>query len=205
MRPARLVSNARRAAQRLLVPDHDQQWARVVMDRSIDEHLGAMEPARRRALEVSGEAHRARGWATYDSWTFPAFDVCAPLPADHERFDVVIAEQVLEHVVDPLGGLVNLRKLATPGGWVVVSTPFLLRLHHEPIDYWRFTPDGLRHLAARAGLEVDTVGHWGNRRCIKANFDGWALRRRWSSLEDEPDLPVVVWLVARAPGGEPPA
>ncbi len=106
-------------------------------------------------------------------------------------------------MVDPLSGLVNLRKLATPGGWVVVSTPFLLRLHHEPVDYWRFTPSGLRHLAERAGLHVDIVGQWGNRRCIEANFDRWVTRRPWNSLANEPDLPVVVWLVARAPGDRP--
>ena len=31
---------------------------------------------------------------------YPRFDLCAPL-AERRRFDVVLCEQVLEHVVDP--------------------------------------------------------------------------------------------------------
>ena len=49
---------------------------------------------------------------------------------------------------------VNLRKLCAPGGHVIVSTPFLVRVHELPLfalhDYWRFTPRGLRLLLERA-------------------------------------------------------
>jgi hypothetical protein len=44
---------------------------------------------------------------------------------------------------------------------VVVSTPFLIRVHELRMygmnGYWRFTPRGLRTLLERAGLEVDRV------------------------------------------------
>ena len=66
-------------------------------------------------------------------------------------------------------------------------------------DYWRFTPRGLRTLLERAGLEVDAVGSWGNRRCVAGNLDHWPAYRRWHSLRDEPDLPVQVWAFARRP------
>ena len=56
-------------------------------------------------------------------------------------------------------------------------------------DYWRFTPRGLRALLERAGLVVDTVGTWGNRRCVTGNFDHWPAFRRWHSLRDERDCP----------------
>ena len=75
----------------------------------------------------------------------PDFDLCAPIAVERQ-FDVVICEQVLEHVVDPWGAAANLRELTTPGGHVIVSTPFLIKVHELPSfelrDYWRFTPRG---------------------------------------------------------------
>jgi SAM-dependent methyltransferase len=120
---------------------------------------------------------------------------------EHGRFDVVICEQVLEHVPDPQAAMTNLRELCAPGGHVIVSTPFLIRVHElwGMHDYWRFTPRGLRTLMERAGLAVDTVGSWGNRRCVAGNLDHWPAYRRWHSLRDEPDLPVQVWAFARRP------
>ena len=67
------------------------------------------------------------------------------------------------------------------------------------LAYWRFTPRGLRTLLESAGLEVPTVGSWGNRRCVVANFDRWPAYRRRHSLRNEPDLPVQVWAFARNP------
>lgn len=132
---------------------------------------------------------------------YPEFDLCAPLE-DRGTFDVVICEQVIEHVVDPCAAVANLRALCTPGGHVVVSTPFLIRVHElwGMQDYWRFTPRGLRTLLERAGLQVDAVGAWGNRRCIAGNLDRWPAYRPWHSLRDEPDLPVQVWAFATNAG-----
>jgi hypothetical protein len=88
-----------------------------------------------------------------------------------------------------------------PGGHVIVSTPFLIRIHEEwgMQDYWRFTPRGLRTLLERAGLEVDHVGSWGNRAVVVGNFGYWPARRRWLPLRDEPNVPVQVWAFARNP------
>jgi hypothetical protein len=51
---------------------------------------------------------------------------------------------------------------------VIVSTPFLIRVHELPAygmgHYWRLTPRGLRTLLDRVGLTVDRVEAWGNRR-----------------------------------------
>jgi SAM-dependent methyltransferase len=131
---------------------------------------------------------------------YPEFDICEPLP-EHDRFDVVICEQVLEHVPDPWRAAANLKELCEPGGHVIVSTPFLIRVHELPAfdlrDYWRFTPRGLRTLLEGAGLEVDEVSSWGNRDCVVGNFDRWPAYRWWHSLRNERDLPVQVWAFAR--------
>jgi SAM-dependent methyltransferase len=202
----RLVASARGARDDLLLPEASSgsaQWQRVVLNRSVDAHLSTLGPGALRAAEISGSAHASRPWRSYVSLDYPEFDLCAPLEGD-ERFDVVICEQVLEHVLDPGAAAANLRGLCVPGGNVIVSTPFLIRVHELPAygmpDLWRFTPRGLRVLLEQAGLTVDSVHAWGNRRCVVGNLDRWPAYRRWLSLRDEPDLPVQVWAFARNPG-----
>lgn len=203
---ARAVLRRLRAARdALLYPEAAtgaEQWQRVVLNREVGRHLASLDPPSRTAVEVSGDAHAGRGWKAYTSLEHPEFDLCAPLRG-RGTFDVVICEQVIEHVPDPDVAAANLRGLCVPGGSVVVSTPFLIRVHELPLygmhDYWRFTPRGLRRLLERAGLEVDVVGAWGNRRCIAANLDRWPAYRRWHPLHDEPDAPVQVWAFARNP------
>ena len=181
-----------------------EQWQRRTLNRSVDEYLASLAPRSRTAVEISGAAHADKPWKRYVSLDYPEFDLCAPLKG-RGTFDVVICEQVIEHVVDPCAAARNLRGLCNPDGHVVVSTPFLVRLHELPDwglrDYWRFTPRGLRTLLERGGLEVESVQSWGNRRCVVGNFDRWPAYRSWHSLRPEPDLPVQVWAFARNRGG----
>jgi len=200
-----LRSRLRALRDALLLPEATtgaDQWQRVPLNEAVHGHLETLDPLRRSAAEISGDAHAGRPWKRYASLSYPEFDLCAPL-VERDAYDVVICEQVIEHVPDPRVAAENLRGLAAPGGHVVVSTPFLIRVHELPAygmhDYWRFTPRGLRTLLENAGLEVDAVGSWGNRACVKGNFDRWPGYRRWHSLRNEPDLPVQVWAFARNP------
>jgi SAM-dependent methyltransferase len=188
---------------RRLSPDASSgadQWQRVTLNRAVDAHLSSLGPERLTAAEISGSAHAGRGWKQFVSLDYPEFDLCAPLTGQGP-FDVVICEQVIEHVEDPWAAAANLRALCAPGGHLVVSTPFLIRVHEEwgMQDYWRFTPRGLRTLLERTGLEVEAVQSWGNRECVEGNFDRWPAYRRWHSLRNEPKLPVQVWAFARNP------
>jgi SAM-dependent methyltransferase len=194
---------ARGFLNRLRAPDAGSgadQWQRETLNRAVDAHLVSLGPENLTAAEISGDAQAGKGWRQFVSLDYPEFDLCAPLNGQGP-FDVVICEQVIEHVPDPCAAAANLRGLCAPGGHVVVSTPFLIRVHEEwgMQDYWRFTPRGLRTLLERAGLEVDTVGSWGNRRVIAGNLDRWPAYRRWQSLRNEPNLPVQVWAFARNP------
>ena len=202
------LGRLRAAARRVLYPDSpspDDHWQRRELNRAIDRHLRALDTTRLSAAEISGSAHADRPWRAYESLNYPDFDLCAPLERE-SGFDVVICEQVLEHVADPCAAARNLRALCTPEGHVIVSTPFLVRVHELPDygmhDYWRFTPRGLQVLLEGAGLRVDTVGAWGNRRCVRANFDTWPAYRFWRPLDNEPTLPMQVWAFARNMPGE---
>ena len=86
------------------------------------------------------------------------------------------------------------------GGYFLVSTPFLVRIHDYPVDCTRWTEIGLKYFLAECGFALDGIqtGSWGNRACVKANFGGWVrYRRRLHNLKNEPDVPYHVWALAR--------
>jgi SAM-dependent methyltransferase len=202
------VQRVRSARDRLVFPEATaglEQWQRVPLIEALNRHVEGLGPQRLEAAEISGADHAGKPWKRFESLNYPAFDLCAPLAEElRGAFDVVLCEQVIEHVVDPNVAAENLRGLVRPGGHVIVSTPFLIRVHELPMygmkDYWRFTPRGLQTLLERAGLEVDTVGSWGNRSVVVRNLYYWPAYRRWHSLRNEPNLPVQVWALARNPG-----
>lgn len=190
-----------RAAYRWVRPlgaQPEDQWCRMVMNRAVDRALGEMDPSGCSALEISGNLHAGRSWKRYQSAWFPKFDLCGTSIVE-ESYDVVICEQVLEHVADPWQATRNLLELCRPGGQLIVSTPFLIRIHHEPEDYWRFTAKGLRVLLEQAGFVVRVVETWGNRSCVRANLRAWVPFRPWNSLRNDPATPVVVWAFATRP------
>jgi SAM-dependent methyltransferase len=200
------AAKLRGARDSVLLPEStsgSEQWQRVTLNAAVSNHIDAIGPADLTATEISGDRYAGKPWQAFTSLNFPEFDLCAPLE-NRRRYDVVICEQVIEHVIDPFKAAENLRGLCTPGGHVIVSTPFLVRVHELPMyglrDYWRFTPRGLRTLLESSGLVVEAIGSWGNRRVVVGNFDLWPAYRRWHSLRDEPDLPVQVWAFARNPG-----
>jgi SAM-dependent methyltransferase len=174
-------------------------WLREAMVADIASELASRDPSGLSAVEISGAPEtswQGLGWGSFTALDYPEFDLCHPRTSLPGPFDVVLCDQVLEHVVDPLAAVDTLRRLCKPTGCVLVSTPFLIRLHDHPGDYWRFTPDGLRLLLQARGLEPLWVRSWGNRRAIVSNFDRWTSRLPWQTMRNEDDLPVVVWSIA---------
>ena len=84
------------------------------------------------------------------------------LPFRDERFDTVLATEVLEHVRSPATLLREMARVLKPGGRVLLTVPFVQPLHELPSDYYRFTPASLRSLLERAGFTVEAVEPRGN-------------------------------------------
>lgn len=202
---AALQSQIRRRGRAFVAPpsvNPEEHWLRQKMNESIAAEIKSLNTQNLTAVEIGGFAHQSHGWSRFRTLDYPDFDLCNPTEGTGE-FDVVICEQVLEHVLDPWRAAESLRQLCSPGGLVIVSTPFLVRVHELPeyglCDYWRFTPRGLKTLLERAGLEVRQVDSWGNRHCLVANLDHWSSFRSWHPLRNEVDLPIQVWAFARRP------
>jgi hypothetical protein len=175
-------------------------WARVVMNGETRRLVGALGPQRLDALEISGDKWKDFGFRSYRAADYPGYDVCeGPLP---ERYDVVIAEQVFEHLLWPYRAGRHVYEMLRPGGYFHVSTPFLLPVHGAPYDCSRWTETGLKYFLAECGFPLDlcTTGSWGNRACVTHYLKRGAKYRRWlHSLRNDPNTPIVVWALARKP------
>jgi SAM-dependent methyltransferase len=172
-------------------------WGRIVMNREIDQELSRLSISELDALEISGWAHSERPFRSYQARMYPEFDVCTKASLEAEA-DIVFCEQVLEHTPDPQRAVDNIYALLRPGGFAVISVPFLVRVHNEPSDYWRFTPAGLRVLVERAGFEVVSQGDWGNRASVVANLWFWCpYVPGLQSMRRNHSVPLVVWTIVR--------
>src|SRR5258708_2373165 len=167
-------------------------WSRKVSDDSTRRLVRSLDPVPRSALEISGWAWSEFGFPSYTSVEFPAFDICKDvLPG---RFDLVIAEHVFEHVRSPLRAAMNVREMLKPNGRLLVVTPFLYKVHPNPLDTGRWTEAGLRYLLEDAGYPAAGIvtGSWGNRACIEATFrrEYRVYNRYLHSTVNDPDYPV---------------
>lgn len=192
----------RRQQVRALFTRRDNpHWGRIVMDRETEKLVRKLPYAQLEVLEIAGEKWMPFGFKSYVSVDYPAYDLCKdPLPG---RFDLVIAEQVFEHLLRPYVALRNVEAMLRPGGYVLLTTPFLVCIHPAPEDCTRWSQVGLKYFMAECGFSLeDTVtGGWGNRACVIANLNGdhkWATYIPWMhSLRNDPWFPVHVWALGR--------
>ena len=184
------------------------QWARVVMYRECAKLLADLDTAAMDALEISPGTRwqwQALPFRSYTETRYPDFDICTQRL--DRQFDIVIADQVFEHVISPYRAVRNVIAMLRPGGRFLVTTPFLIRLHCG-VDCTRWSRLGMTHFLAECGFPMGRIEawQWGNRACVKANFNTWK-RHGWGlfkSLRNEEDFPVVVWALARLGDHGPP-
>jgi SAM-dependent methyltransferase len=178
---------------------NEEQWSRIVMNRETREMINSLQPSTLEVLEISGK--RWGEWTTFKdhkSVYYPEFDISEATL--EETFDLIIAEQVFEHLLWPYRAGTNVHKMLNPGGHFLVTTPFLIRIHNHPVDCSRWTETGLKYFLAECGFDLERIrtGSWGNRACVRANFSRWwEYRRLFHSLRNEPEFPVVVWALAQ--------
>jgi len=79
----------------------------------------------------------------------------------HNAFDLVLCEQVLEHVIDPKQAVRNLAHLLKPGGLLHLTVPAINNSHGEPFYFYAgFPPASLEAFSNNAGLTVKESGSW---------------------------------------------
>lgn len=175
-----------------------QHVTRTVAYREIDRWLDALGTEGLDALEISaGWKWRQRQWGSFTEMNWPQHDICKDVL--DRQFDIVIADNVWEHLLYPYRAARNVHSMLRPGGWFVNITPFMIRYHPIPTDCSRWTELGMSHFLEEAGFDRARIvtGSWGNAAAVKANFYRWA-RTGWQRcLPNDERFPVTVWAMAQ--------
>tara|TARA_B100000787_G_C16156949_1_gene279416 strand:+ start:165 stop:854 length:690 start_codon:yes stop_codon:yes gene_type:complete len=76
------------------------------------------------------------------------------IPCNDNQFDVVLAQEVLEHVEAPSIAVEEIHRVLKVGGYFYLQLPFIIGYHPCPNDYWRFTHQGIRELLTEDKFEL---------------------------------------------------
>lgn len=101
-----------------------------------------------------------------DVYPYPELDLAADLintcPFKESTFDLVVLANVIEHVYEYRALVARCASLLKPGGRLLVTVPFLLKLHQEPVDFQRYTRYSLEKMALDNGLVVERLDGYYN-------------------------------------------
>ncbi len=75
-------------------------------------------------------------------------------PIDDCQFNVVLCNQVLEHVFNPDEFIEEICRVLIPGGKLIITVPFVWDEHEQPYDYARYTSFGLKALLEKNGFNI---------------------------------------------------
>ena len=106
----------------------------------------------------SGNTILAPGIVNVDFLPYPNVDVVASaddLPFLDDSVDGLVSISVLEHLRDPDSALAEMLRVLKPGGVLVLFVPFIAGFHASPVDFNRYTSEGLRLKVSR--FEIDSL------------------------------------------------
>lgn len=179
---------------------------RVVMQKTSGNWLRALHPETLDAAEISGNWGKRLGFRSFRSFSYPGFDPCKAAFVDSAgdlcQFDLIMANQVWEHLDRPYAATRNVLAMLRTGGHFWLAVPFFVPYHTVPVDCSRWSARGLTNLLIEAGFDEGSVraGQWGNRAAALRN-----LERPWppehqpatDDLTNDPAFPLMAWAMGR--------
>jgi len=80
-------------------------------------------------------------------------DICNMPHVQSNYYGVVLLLETLEHINNPFKAFEECYRILKPNGLFICTTVSRWAIHHHPHDFFRFLPDGLRHLCNHAGFK----------------------------------------------------
>jgi len=180
-----------------------EHWERYPTYKQIKIDISNLDLSKMKVLEISaGEYWRENFvFKSYNSLNFPEYDICKTININ-QKFDLIIADNVWEHIKYPYKATKNVFNLLSDGGYFLLIVPFMIRVHEVPIDCTRWTEDGLRFHLEECGFQLNNIftNSWGNKGCVSANLrsdDTWARIWFFRNLKNDKKFPVQVWALAK--------
>lgn len=117
---------------------------------------------------------------------YPEVDIQDLSNYQESTYDVVILDEILEHIENPCKAIAEVYRILRTGGYLITSSPLMIAVHRVPEDYWRFTEDGLRVLLK--GFSEVKVSSWGNRKAVSYLMNGMMVTVEQAIIDGEFDL-----------------
>ncbi|HBI23200.1 MAG: hypothetical protein A2Y48_08990 [Nitrospirae bacterium RIFCSPLOW2_12_42_9] len=93
-------------------------------------------------------------------WDYNNLDVGADitnLPFKSNTIDMILNNNVLEHINEPAKTIKEFYRVLKPGGHLILTVPQGWYEHQSPHDYFRFTSYGLKYLFNEAGFKIEFI------------------------------------------------
>ena len=102
---------------------------------------------------------KGRPFIALDIYPYPEVDIVCDLtktnPFRPNSFDAILLFNVLEHVYDTHALVQSLAAMLKPDGVLLVTIPFMVKMHQVPVDFVRYTHYFLERLGDDHGLKVE--------------------------------------------------
>ena len=84
------------------------------------------------------------------------------LPIEGETFDFILSSNVIEHMYDPVKYIKEAQRLLKKNGTLIITVPFAIKLHQEPLDFARYTKHFFEKVAYEEGFSAVSVKEMGS-------------------------------------------
>ncbi len=179
---------------------------RVEMQKSSRRMIRELGPETLDVAEISGKWGQRFKFRSYKQFRYPKHDICAGAFVDRDgkprQFDLILANQVWEHLERPYAATQNVLQMLKSGGHFWLAVPFFIPFHPAPMDNSRWSARGLKNLLVEAGFDETAIRsqQWGNRNAALRNME-----EKWppdyveesDPLDNDPNMPVCAWAIAQ--------
>ena len=180
-----------------------EYWHRYASYKQIKKDIGFLNFESLDTLEISAGEYWKDNYKfkSFDQMNFPEHDICNEVYGN-KKYDLIIADNVWEHLKYPYKATRNVFSMLNAGGYFLVITPFLIRVHEVPIDCTRWTEDGLKYFLNESGFNLDDIltNSWGNKKCAKSDLREdatWTRIGIYKDMKNNKTFPLQVWALAK--------
>lgn len=180
---------------------------RFVMYNSIEKWIKKYCPAGEVLLVSERNEHSIRKMlgnkCHFTATNFPETDIMNLSKFGKNKFDIVVTDQVLEHVPNPFDAIKQISSVLKIGG-IAINTSCSFNPIHDSVDYFRFTPLGFNEIHKNFS-EILLLDSWGNKKTIGrfvfTDYISFNVKKypweKYLATNNNPMWPWSVWCIAR--------
>jgi SAM-dependent methyltransferase len=114
-------------------------------------------------IEASGHSH--------DDEEIDVYYDGKKIPFNDNYFDSILSTEVLEHVFNLDEIISELHRVLRPGGYMLLTLPFVWEEHEIPCDFARYTSFAIEHILGKVGFKV--VSNYKTTNYVETIFQMW--------------------------------